>query len=98
MKADRRDAFSLSCLYRAGELTPGWIPDRTQESIRNLTRTREDIKKNELRARQQLGAFLLMHRRIYSGKSRWTQAHFRWLEQQVFSEPALQLVLQDYID
>lgn len=98
MKTDRRDALSLSGLYRAGELTPVWIPDRAQESIRDLTRTREDMKENELRARQQLGAFLLRHRRIYSGKSRWTQAHFRWLEQQVFSEPAQQLVLQEYID
>lgn len=98
MKTDRRDALSLSGLYRAGELTPVWIPDRAQESIRDLTRTREDMKENELRARQQLGAFLLRHRRIYSGKSRWTQAHSRWLEQQVFSEPAQQLVLQEYID
>lgn len=98
MKTDRRDACSLSGLYRAGELTPVWIPDRAQESIRDLTRTREDMKENERRARQQLGAFMLRHRKIYAGKSRWTQAHFRWLEQQVFSERAQQLVLQEYIE
>lgn len=98
MKTDRRDCCNFSGLYRAGELTPVWVPDREQEAIRDLTRTREDMKNNERRARQQLCAFLLRHRRRYTGKSRWTQAHFRWLEQQVFDFPALQLVFQEYLE
>ena len=35
---------------------------------------------SELQARQRLGAFLLRHGQAYGGKSRWTQAHWRWLE------------------
>ena len=56
------------------------------------------MKGIELKARQRLGAFLLRHGRVYDGKSRWTQAHFRWLEQVKFGSPVQQLVLQEYVD
>ena len=98
MKTDRRDALMLSRLHRSGELTAVWVPDEEQEAIRDLTRAREDMKSLELKARQRLGAFLLRHRKIYGGKSRWTQAHWRWLEQVKFEQPVQQLVLQEYID
>lgn len=98
LKTDRRDALSLARLHRAGELTAVWVPDEEQEAIRDLTRAREDAKSLELKARQQLGAFLLRHSRVYGGKSRWTQAHFRWLETVSFDMPVQQIVLQDYID
>lgn len=99
MKTDRRDALMLARLHRAGELTAVWVPDQEQEAIRDLTRAREDMKALELKARQQLGAFLLRHGRIYQdGKSRWTQAHFRWLETVKFDSPVQQIVLQEYLD
>lgn len=99
MKTDRRDALMLARLHRSGELTAVWVPDAEQEAIRDLTRAREDMKAIELKARQQLGAFLLRHGRIYrDGKSRWTQAHFRWLETVKFDSPVQQIVLQEYID
>ena len=99
MKTDRRDALSLARLLRAGELSAVWVPGAEQEAVRDLTRAREDMKAIELKARQRLGAFLLRHGRVYRlGKSRWTQAHFRWLEQQRFDHPAQQVVLQEYVD
>ena len=52
----------------------------------------------ELKTRQRLGAFLLRHSRVYDGKSRWTQAHFRWLEQQRFDHAVQQVVFQEYVD
>ena len=42
------------------------------------------MKVAETKARQRLGAYLVHHRRVYNRKSRWTQAHFRWLEEQKF--------------
>ena len=40
--------------------------------MRDLTRAREDSKAIELRTKQQLGAFLLRHGRVYeTGKTRW---------------------------
>ena len=98
MKTDRRDALMLARLSRSGELTPVWVPDEEQEAIRDLTRAREDMKAIELKARQRLGAFLLRHGQVYSGKSRWTQAHFRWLETVRFAHRVQHLVLQEYIE
>ena len=98
VKTDRRDAVTLARLHRAGELTPVWVPGPDQESVRDLTRAREDMKAAETRTRQRLGAYLLRHGRVYSGKSRWTQAHFHWLEEQKFELPLQQLVFQEYVD
>ena len=98
VKTDRRDAVTLAGLHRAGQLTPVWVPDPAREAVRDLTRAREDMKVAEIKARQRLGAFLLRHRRVYSGKSRWTQAHFRWLEEQKFEISLQQLVFQEYVD
>lgn len=99
VKTDRRDAESLARLHRAGELTPVWVPDKEQEAMHDLTRAREDMKGIEKQTRQRLGAFLLRHGKIYAaGKSRWTQAHFRWLERIKFEVPVQQIVFQEYID
>jgi len=99
VKTDRRDGEMLARLHRAGELTPVWVPDQEQEAIRDLTRCREDMKAMELQARQRLNAFLLRHGKIYqSGRSRWTQAHFRWMEQVKFDIPVHQIVFQEYVD
>ncbi len=96
IKTDRRDALGLA---RSGDLSAVWVPGPEQEAIRDLTRAREDIKAMEKRARQRLGAFLLRHGWVYrGGKSRWTQARFRWLEQVKFGSPVQQIVLQEYIE
>jgi transposase len=99
VKTDRRDALSLSRLYRAGELTAVWVPDEEQEAIRDLVRARGDMKAMEKGARQRLNAFLLRYGKSYpAGRSKWTQAHGRWLEQQKFGHPVQQIVFQEYVD
>jgi transposase len=98
IKTDSRDAVTLARLSRAGELTAVWVPDKEQEAVRDLTRAREDMKVMEHHARQQLGAFLLRHGKRYPGKSAWTQAHFRWMEDLRFEHPCQQIVFQEYVD
>lgn len=99
VKTDRRDSESLARLHRANELTPVWVPDSEQEAMRDLTRAREDMKCLERQSRQRLNAFLLRHGKNYdSGKSKWTQAHWRWLETIKFDQPVQQIVFQEYID
>ena len=98
IKTDRRDALSLARLFQNGELAAVWVPDEAQEAIRDLERCREDFKHTKGRVRQRLTSFLLRHGRHYPGRSRWTQAHFRWLETQRFAHPAQQIVFQDYVD
>ena len=99
VKTDRRDAENLARLHRADELTGVWVPDCEQEAIRDLTRAREDIKQLERHSKQRLNAFLLRHGHGYDGKkTKWTQAHWRWMERIKFSHPVQQIVFQEYID
>jgi transposase len=99
IKTDRRDALKLARLLRSGDLTAVWVPDRDQEMMRDLSRARDDMKGQERKARQQLNAFVLRHGHHWPrGKSRWTQAHYNWLESLRFERPWQQVVLQEYID
>jgi transposase len=98
VKTDRRDALSLARLHRAGELTAVWVPDGAQEALRDLTRAREDMKHLQRQAKQRLLAFLLRHGKRYDGKSKWTQAHARWLEGVKFDQATQQIVFQEYVD
>lgn len=99
VKTDRRDALGLASLYRAGELTAVWVPDEGQEAMRDLVRARGDMKDMEKTAKQRLNAFLLRHGKSYpTSKSKWTQAHSRWLERQKFAHPIQQIVFQEYIE
>src|SRR2546423_840206 len=59
VKTDRRDAVNLARLERAGELTAVYVPQGEDEAMRDLSRAREDAKRAETRARQQLLALLL---------------------------------------
>jgi hypothetical protein len=46
VKTDRRDAEKLARCYRAGDLTPIWIPTAAHEALRDLVRARESAKKD----------------------------------------------------
>jgi len=98
VKTDRRDSLMLARLHRAGELTSVWVPDGAQEALRDLTRAREDLKHLQRQAKQRLLAFLLRHGKRYDGQSRWTQAHYRWLETVTFAHPVQHIVFQEYIE
>lgn len=98
VKTDRRDSLSLARLHRAGELTAVWVPDGEQEALRDLTRAREDMKHLQRQAKQRLLAFLLRHGKRYAGKSRWTQAHYRWFEEVKLDHAVQQIVFQEYVD
>ena len=59
VKTDRRDARKLARLLRAGELTPVYIPEATDEAIRDLCRARSDAVDDRRRSRHRLKGFLL---------------------------------------
>jgi len=98
IKNDRRDARMLARLYRAGELTAVYVPSGEDEAMRDLSRAREDAKRAERKARQQLSAFLLRHGLLYSGLSRWTLTHWRWISDIKMTHEAQQFTLQEYVD
>jgi len=97
IKTDKRDAVKLAQCYRAGELTPIFVPDAEHEALRDLVRAREAAKKDQLRARHRLSKFLLRLGRRRDTKTRaWGQVHWQWLDSQVFAQPAQEATFQDY--
>ena len=98
IKTDRRDALALAKLHATGSLTAVWVPDKEQEGLRDLSRAREDFKQIETKARQRLGAFLLRNGKVYGGKSKWTQAYWRWLETVTLATATQHIVLQEYVE
>jgi transposase len=98
VKTDRRDAEKLARCYRAGDLTPVWVPEAAHEALRDLVRARLAAKCDQLRARNRLGKFLLRHgRRPPEGTTAWSTKHLAWVKQQSFEQAAQQATLVDYL-
>lgn len=99
VKTDRKDAEKLARSYRAGDLTPVWVPDAAHEALRDLVRARLAAKKDQLRARHRLSKFLLRHgRRPSAGVRAWTAAYLSWVKKGVhFDQPAQTATLTDYL-
>ena len=95
IKTDRRDAAKLAHFHRSGDLTKIHVPDQATEAIRDLERARDDAKRAERVARQQLTKFLLRHGRCFVGKTTWNPTHRAWIAKQVFDETAQKRVLTD---
>lgn len=96
-KTDKRDARSLARLLRAGELTAVYVPEPTDEAIRDLCRARTDAVDDLRRCRLRLKSFLLRHGYRYQGKANWSQPHLRYLRELVLPHPALKAILEEYL-
>ena len=96
-KTDKRDACTLARLLRAGDLTAVYIPEPTDEAIRDLCRARTDAVDDQRRCRQRLKSFLLRHGYRYQGKANWSQAHMRYLRELVLPHPAMKTILEEYL-
>ena len=97
VKTDRRDATQLARLFRAGELTPIYVPDQEDEAIRDLVRGRTSAMTDQRQARNRLKGFLLRQGFRYTGRSSWNDAHKRYLSGLLMPQPAQQIVFQEYI-
>src|SRR5215211_3231324 len=97
VKTDKRDARKLARLLRAGELTQVYIPEATDEAIRDLCRARTDAVDDRRRSRHRLKGFLLRHGYRYQGKSSWSAAHERYLRELVLPHPAMKVILEEYL-
>jgi len=100
VKTDRRDALKLAQCYRAGDLTPCWVPDAEHEALRDLIRARESARRDQHRAKRRLSTFLLRHgmHRPDSMKTAWSTHHMKWIKTKVhFDQQALEDTLADYI-
>ena len=98
VKTDRRDSLGLARLHRAGELRPIYVPDDTDEAMRDLVRAREDAVAVGVQAKYRLKAFLLRQGRRYPGRDGWTLAYRRWLTDLSFPRAAQHIALHEYRD
>src|SRR5438270_11567786 len=97
LKTDKRDARKLARLLRAGELSAIYIPEPTDEAIRDLCRARSDAVDDRRRWRHRSKGFLLRHGYCYQGKSAWSAAHERYLRELVLPHPAMKVILEEYL-
>jgi transposase len=97
VKTDRRDAVQLARLMRSGALTPVYVPEVEDETIRDLARAREDAIRDLKAAKNRLKAFLRRQDIRYEGRANWGPAHLRWLSEVVCPTPAQQMVFQEYV-
>ena len=81
IKTDRRDSRRLAHFLRSGDLTSVWIPSEQTEALRDLERSRDDVKNVESVARHQLEKFLLRNERVYQAGRHWTLRHLASLKQ-----------------
>ena len=99
VKTDRRDAAKLARLYRSGELTPAWVPDKAHEALRDVVRAREAAKKDQLRARHRLSKFLLRKGlRPPEKLTAWSDKHMRWVKALTMPLAAEEAVRLDYVN
>jgi len=97
IRPDKRDARPLARLLRAGELSAVYIPEPTDEAIRDLCRARSDAVDDRRRSRHRLKGFLLRHGYRYQGKSSWSAAHEHYLRELVLPHPAMKVILEEYL-
>src|SRR5216117_2602190 len=98
---DRVGGCSLCIMARspwAGELRAIYIPDATDEAMRDLVRAREDAVGVGTQAKYRLKAFLLRQGRRYPGREGWTLPYRRWLTDLSFPTAPQHITLQEYRD
>ena len=96
IKVDKRDAVRLARLLSAGELRLVRVPEPEEEQLRDLVRSREDLRVDLTRIRNRIGKFLL-RREIYAPKhtETWGVLHRKWLQSLRFEGRASELVFED---
>lgn len=98
VKTDKRDALNLATLYRAGELTPIYVPTEDDEALRDLVRAREDAKEDELRTKHRLTKLLLRNEmNPPKGLKKWTIKYWEWLDKLTMKKPTSHLAFQEYL-
>jgi transposase len=97
VKTDRRDAELLARLSLAGQLQPIAVPSEFIESARHLTRAREALRGDLLRARHRVSKLLLLHGRVYPEPTCWNTRHRAWLGRQRFEQAPTELAFIDLL-
>jgi transposase len=97
VKTDRKDAELLARLGLAGQLHVVAVPDEFVEAARHLSRTREQLRQDLMRARHRVSKLLLQHGRVYPEPTTWNQRHRVWLARQRFEHEPTEIAFVDLL-
>jgi transposase len=97
IKTDKRDACKIAKLFRNGDITEVRIPPVRDEAVRDVCRARTDATDDLSRSKQRLSAFLLRNGFNYTGRSKWSAAHMRYLRELIMPHDAQKIVLEEYM-
>ncbi len=97
VRTDKRDAKKIAKLYRNGDITEVRVPPALDEAVRSICRARTDASDDLSRTKQRLNSFLLLNGYRYTGKSRWTAAHMRYLRDLTMPDPYMSITLEECI-
>ena len=95
IKTDKRDAIKIAKAFRDGDVVEVRIPPAIDEAVRDVARARTDASDDLARAKQRLGSFLLRIGVRYSEKTRWTDAHMRYLRELTLPHSGHKIVLEE---
>lgn len=98
IKTDRRDAAQLVRCLRDGSLTAVHVPTEADEALRELTRARQQLQRDVVRARHRVSKLLLRHDQRWTASKPWTRAHRDWLRAVAWPEAGLAVVCRTYLD
>ena len=88
----------MARMLAVGNIVEVYVPSSEIEAARDLSRAREDARKDLMRSRHLLSKFLLRKGIVYeSGKTAWTKIHRTWLSSLVFEYPEEQTVFEEYL-
>src|SRR5207249_11330184 len=73
------------------------VPDEKQESLRDLTRAREDVREDLTRRQHRLNRFLARQGYHYQDGDKWTQKHWAWIRKIHFEDANAETVLEESI-
>ena len=90
----RRDARPLARRRRAGDLSPGDVPQVEDEASRDRTRARAAAIRERKTAKVRLNAVRRRHDRRSTGRAAWGPAPLRWRSEVVCPTPAPPMVFQ----
>lgn len=97
-KNDRLDAQRIAKCLAFGTYKSVYVPDTTDDAVKEYIRMRDDVNAELKRVKQQITAFCTRHSKIYDGtKHKWTKQHRTWLNNLEFENEVLREVLDEYL-
>lgn len=96
-KNDRMDAHNIATNLNTKAYKKVYVPNDHDNQIKEYIRMRKAFCKQAKCLKQEINAYVLKHGERYSGKSRWTPAHIKWLKELELS-PVYREILDEYLD